>query len=180
MGWIFGDRERALTSAETDLLSSVFHLKHLPVLSHIRVRDGLAPTGVPFTSLGKSPLKLLAAYPFTTSGKYLLMVGPQLFEGDLAHMDGATLVHEVTHVWQYRQRSLTELSGLATHAYYYLSGRFGGKDQRSLYSYELGQSWQAMGFEGQAQLVQDWYSIDSMSETCDRWYYVKNVLRRGD
>jgi hypothetical protein len=37
-----------------------------------------------------------------------------------------------------------------------------------------------MGFEGQAQLVQEWFTLDAMSETSDRWVYVKHVLMTGD
>ena len=180
MGWIFGNKERHLTAGESNLVKHVFNLDHLPPLSKIRIRDGLALSGVPFTTLGPSRLKLIAAYPFTTSGEYLLMVGPALFDRDLSYRDPATLLHEMTHVWQYRQKTLTELRGLATHAFYYFSGKLGGKSQGSLYSYDVGPSWNEMGFEGQAQLVQDWYSIDCMSERCERWYYVKNVLLKNE
>ena len=50
----------------------------------------------------------------------------------------------------------------------------------NLYQYEIGQSWDDMGFEGQAQLVQEWFTLDAMSETSDRWVYVKHVLMTGD
>ena len=37
-----------------------------------------------------------------------------------------------------------------------------------------------MGFEGQAQLVKESFTLDAMSETSDRWVYVKHVLMTGD
>jgi hypothetical protein len=37
-----------------------------------------------------------------------------------------------------------------------------------------------MGFEGQAQLVEDWFRNDGMSETSERFVFVKKVLYTGD
>jgi hypothetical protein len=180
MGWIWGNDERALTPAERTLIQSVFRTAALPALSEVRIRNGLATTGTPFTTLGSSSLKLITGFPSRSKGKYQLMVGPTLFASDLSKSSPSILVHEMTHVWQYKHETLTEFSGLARHAFYYLSGLLGGKNQTHLYTYKLGKSWNEMGFEGQAQLVEDWYRLDQMSEESDRWLYVKNVLLIGN
>lgn len=116
-----------------------------------------------------------SGYPYLGEGEYLIMVGPDLFEGDLAVDEPATLVHEMTHVWQYKHGTLTEFHAASAHVHYYVRGR---TDQ--LYKYTLGDSWDDFGFEGQAQLVEDWYSLDEMSETSDRFVYVKKILLSGD
>ena len=180
MGWIWGNDERTLTAAERTLINSVFRNAALPPLSEVRVRNGLATTGTPFTTLGSSRLKLITGLPSRSEGKYQLMLGPTLFASDLSESSPSILVHEMTHVWQYEHETLTELSGLARHAFYYVSGLLGGRNQTHLYDYRLGESWNEMGFEGQAQLVEDWYRFDQMSEECERWLYVKNVLILGN
>jgi len=113
--------------------------------------------------------------PVATEGEYLIMVGPRLFEGDVAAMEPDTLVHEMTHVWQYMHGTLGEAEAALKHF-----GAAAIRDTDRLYKYRIGQSWDDMGFEGQAQLVQEWFTVDNMSETTDRWVYVKHVLMLGE
>jgi hypothetical protein len=174
VGWIFGNNERLLTPEEAKLIRSVFRTTKLPVLDRIRIRDGLSPTGTAFTA----PREKVAAHhalPFMTEGEYLIMVGPRLFEGDVAAMEPDTLVHEVTHVWQYKHGTLGEYEAAVKYI-----GAAAIRRTDNLYQYEIGQSWDDMGFEGQAQLVQEWFTLDAMSETSDRWVHVKHVLMTGD
>ncbi len=150
----------------------------LPPLSRIRIRDGLSwPKGTAFTT-PRTQWARDTGHPFghETEGAYLIMVGPRLFDGDVALMDPATLVHEMTHVWQYKHGTLTEGHALVAHVHYSASDRLGTRRYEDLYAYEIGESWNDMGFEGQAQLVEEWYTSDKMSEKSDRWVYVKNVL----
>jgi len=88
----------------------------------------------------------------------------------------AFFIHEMVHVWQYKHKKLTELRGLILHSVYYLKGKFGGLGQHHLYSYDLKQSWDKIGFEGQAQLVEDWYKLDYLSQTSERWQLLKQTL----
>ena len=180
MGWIWGDNERLLSGNEEELIKKVFRSADLPHPSEIRIRNGISTINTPFTTLGKSTLKLLSGYPRKSEGQYLIMVGPGLFNCDLALNRPATLVHEMVHVWQYRQRTLTEFQGLAAHAFHSLSAKLSSKATNHLYTYEIGQSWDDMGFEGQAQLVEDWYREDRMDEKSDRWPYIFYVLMVND
>jgi hypothetical protein len=65
--------------------------------------------------------------------------------------------------------------------HYAIRGKIKGDAEGTpkLYEREPGESWDDMGFEGQAQLVEDWYS-GGMSETSDEWVYVKQVLMSDD
>lgn len=179
MAWIWGNRDRPLTSHEERLIKTVFHAADLPPFESVRIRDGLTTTGVPFTTSGTTT-KVLFGPLSGRPEQYLIMVGPQLFAGDLAAIAPATLVHEMVHVWQYKHRKLSELRGLMTHALYYLSGKFTGRGQQHLYTYDLAQPWDRIGFEGQAQLVEDWYRFDHMNESSERWEYVKHTLFNGN
>ena len=175
MAWIWGNRDRPLTTHEERLISTVFHGADLPALDSVRVRDGLSTTGVPFTTSGTTRKVLFGAL-LARPEQYLIMVGPQLFNDDLALVAPATLVHEMVHVWQYKHKKLTELRGLMTHSLYYLSGKVAGRGQHHLYTYDLAQPWDQIGFEGQAQIVEDWYKFDHMSQTSERWEYLKRTL----
>jgi len=175
MAWIWGNRDRPLTTHEESLVKTVFQRADIPPLDSIRIRDGLTTTGVPFATSGTTRRVLFGAL-LAQPEQYLIMVGPQLFEKDLALVAPATLVHEMVHVWQYKQKRLTELRGLMLHSFYYMSGKLGGRGQHHLYSYDLSLPWEQIGFEGQAQLVEDWYKHDLMSETSERWDYLQHTL----
>ena len=174
MGFIFGHNERLLTPQESHLIRRVFRTTRLPNLGRIRIRDGLSVTGTPFAA-PRERVVVQQGFPFTTEGEYLIMVGKRLFDGDVAVMEPDTLVHEVTHVWQYKHGTLGEYEGAFKHI-----GAAAIRRTDHLYEYEIGESWDDMGFEGQAQLVQEWFTLDNMSETSDRWVYVKHVLMLGD
>ncbi|HEV8593576.1 MAG TPA: hypothetical protein VGQ55_15835, partial [Pyrinomonadaceae bacterium] len=174
MSFIWGDDERLLTGAEEKLIKKVFRTTRLPNFGKIRIRNGLSVTGTPITTPRSGAVRLVNGYPIESEGDYLIMVGQQLFDGDVAVSAPSTLVHEMTHVWQYKHKTLTELHGAVAHIAYGAVGK-----TNSLYKYKIGQSWEDMGFEGQAQLVEDWYDLN-MSETDDRWYYVLQVLMLND
>jgi len=167
----FKHKERPLTAAEQDLIRRVFKSATLPALSSIQITNELSPIRTPFTikSLG---------------GGYYIHVGEYLYEYLMSGNNTATLVHEMTHVWQYHVGSLTSLHALSAHLHYGIRGR-----TDDLYVYDIHKdSWNDMGFEGQAQLVEDWFSPvdyehkdgDSMSETSDRFVFVKKILYGGD
>ena len=175
MAWIWGNQQRPLSFSERSLIKEVFRTADLPDLSNIQVRDGLGTNGAPFTTSGTTG-KVLFGRLRNSPEQYLIMVGPALFAEDLARAAPSVLVHEMVHVWQYKHKKLTELRGLMRHTLYYLRGRFRGKDQAALYRYDVDGPWDEIGFEGQAQLVEDWYAIDRMSEKSKRWEHVKRNL----
>ena len=170
----FGENERLLTSAETALIRRVFRTTQLPTVGRIRIRDGISPKGTAFAA-PRERVVLDSGMPVRTEGEYLIMVGPQLFEGDVAAMEPDTLVHEMTHVWQYMHGTVGEYEAALKHL-----GAAAIRDTDRLYRYHVGQTWDDMGFEGQAQLVQEWFTLDNMSEATDRWLYVKHVLMLGE
>ena len=177
MGWLWGEQERLLTSLEEGLIRKVFTTAVLPKLSRLRIRDGLSPNDTPFTT-PRTQWARDTNTPFghEVEGEYLIMVGPKLFDGDVSQDDPSTLVHEMTHVWQYKHGTLSEWHAATAHVHYWLRDKVGLGPYDKLYEYQIGESWDDMGFEGQAQLVQDWYQDDKMSETSDRWIYFKNVV----
>lgn len=182
---LFGENERLLTSGEEGLIRKVFKSAALPPLSAFRIRDGLSPTGTPFTD-----------------SDYSIMVGPHLFAGDLSKDDPDTLVHETVHVWQYKQGTLTRAKALKAHVgaavlkytppirlvpgrpprFIYVPPPRNWDPVANLYKYTIGNSWNSFGFEGQAQLVEEWFSHSgqNMSLSADHYVYVKKVLYSGD
>jgi outer membrane protein OmpA-like peptidoglycan-associated protein len=160
---LFGDHGRILTRHEANLIREVFKTTHLPPLSRVRIRDGESPTGTAITI----PLDDL----------FNIMVGKEYWL-DLADKDPSTLVHEMTHVWQYFHGTLSRSHGLSAHSHRWVAGKLGYRDTTYLYEYDiLTDSWNDMGFEGQAQLVQEWFSAGKGDEDKDkRFCFVKKVL----
>jgi hypothetical protein len=155
---LYGDNERLLSPGEQALIRRVFLSAPLPSLGTIRIRDGLSPTGTAFTD-----------------ADYSIMVGARLYNGDLADLEPSTLVHEMTHVWQYYQGYHVRLKLLPAHLVFSITNSDG-----YLYTYDLGDSWDSFGLEGQAQMVEDWYSNDRMSTVGSRFVYIDKVLRSGN
>ena len=168
----FVHKERPLRDLEQHLIRRVFKSAILPSLSTIHITNEISPTDTPFTV-------------HSHGGDYYIHVGRRLYDRDLSTMTfAATLVHEMTHVWQYNAGTLTGTHGLFAHLHYAIMGR-----TNDLYKYDIRHdSWDDMGFEGQAQMVEDWFSPvdyehpdgDNMSETSDRFVFVNKVLYRGD
>ena len=161
---LYGDDERLLTSKEEKLIRDVFKTTDLPRLSQIRIRNGESPTGTAIT--------------IRDGDDYSIMVGQRLFDGDVAAMEPSTLVHEMTHVWQWYQGTLSKAHALSAHAHRWAAGKLGGRGTNYLYEYDiLTDSWDDMGFEGEAQLVEEWYSDGMGDEDHDKRYcFVKKVL----
>jgi hypothetical protein len=144
-----GDNERALTRGEIALIRSVFRTARLPSLLEVSIADGVNFYGGAWTD-----------------SDYQINVGPHLYSGDLSLQDPATLVHEMTHVWQYYNNTLTKGHAFIAHA---------RQPEEVLYSYDLDGSWEDMGFEGQAQMVEDWYKMGMTTEGY-RYFFVKHLV----
>ncbi len=168
-----GANQRMLLATEMQLVKLVFQTANLPRLDQILIGDGLSATGTAWTS-----------------SDYMISVGPHYFFTDLSRSQPDTLVHEMTHIWQYFNGTLTMAHAFKAQAWAsikdkYLSIGWGHNDVADhfydkLYSYDAEEgTWDSMGFEGQAQMVEDWYSMGMKPEGI-RFVFVKNVLWYGD
>ena len=84
--------------------------------------------------------------------QYLLHLGPQGFADALrTHTLQATLIHELTHVWQGHHQSWPWSYVLNSMWHQAVRGR-------RAYVYTPGQPWETYAAEQQAQLVQDWFA----------------------
>lgn len=170
----YGDDDRLLTSAEVRLVREVYKNTQLPPFSKIRIRNGLSPNDTAIT------------FPNYSDGTYNMSVGQDLFDGDMTttgnQSDKDTLIHEMVHVWQYYHGLLSKAHGIIAHAHRSAAGKFGYQDDSYLYQYNiLIDSWNDMGFEGQAQLVEDWYHDGKKGEDDDKRYcFIKKVLYEGN
>jgi hypothetical protein len=149
---------RLLTPPEEALARRVFQ-ETLPY-GRIFISDWLAWSRRPFvlpTGVGRR-------------SRYLLHLGPQGFADALRTPRlQATLIHELTHVWQgYNQRwawryVLNSLWHQAVHG-------------RRAYHYTPGLPWSSYHAEQQAQLVQDWFAAGERPEDA-RAVYIHSHLR---
>jgi hypothetical protein len=95
-----GDNSRMLTTDEIKLLKRVFRTARLPRLDQVTIADGVNANGGAWTD-----------------SDYEINVGPSFFRQDLSSSDllAPTLVHEMTHVWQYYNHTLTKAHGFVAH-----------------------------------------------------------------
>ena len=151
------DNVRYLTAKERALIRKVFTTAKLPPLEAISIGDGVNGRGGAWTD-----------------SDFEINVGPN-YKDDLAEHDSTTLIHEMTHVWQYFHGTLTKAHAFGANVLYGFARR-----TDYLYDYNLGDSWDDFGFEGQAQLVEDWYdpSGDNMSYSSLRFVYVGHIIRK--
>ena len=164
---------RYLTKAEMNLIRTVFTTAKLPPLHTIRIGDGVNGRGGPWTD-----------------SDFEINIGPN-YQQELINTPDAggresTLVHEMVHVWQYFNGFLTKAHAAAAQAgewvanhLWWLSTWGQGSDKVDLYGYSIGQSWDDMGFEGQAKLVEDWFEVENMRTTSDRFVYVNTIIRQN-
>jgi hypothetical protein len=148
-----GDNARALDKDELLLIKNVFRTARLPAMMQISIADGVSIKGTAWTD-----------------SDYEINVGPGLYSLSLAKWAPSTLVHEMTHVWQYYNHTLTK-------AHAFIASVRNPEDD--LYSYDLDGTWEDMGFEGQAQLVEDWYDM-GMHIDVPRYVFIKHCLWSGD
>jgi outer membrane protein OmpA-like peptidoglycan-associated protein len=164
----YGDDDRLLTGGEESLIRLVYKSTLLPPFSRMRIRNGLSPTDTAIT------------FPNNYDDTYNISVGQKLFDSDLTinSWDRETLVHETVHVWQYFHGLLSRGHGIMAHLHRGVAGKLGYAGDDQLYEYDiLTDSWDDMGFEGQAQLVQEWYRDGRKDEDGDkRFCFIQKVL----
>lgn len=148
-----GDNARALFQGEINLIRRVFKTAHLPPLLEVSIADGVSIKGTPWTD-----------------SDYQINVGPWSYDHDLSVFYRSTLVHEMTHVWQYYNKTLSKLHAFVASV---------RNPEDDLYSYDLNGSWEDMGFEGQAQMIEDWFTM-GMNTEGHRYFFMKHVVWSGD
>jgi hypothetical protein len=146
---------RDLTAAEIAEAKTVFEetVKYKSVL----IADKVGLGSRPFTLVRGTGIEL-----------YTLFLGPSEFA---AISDWATFIHEMTHVWQGQNHFIS--SGYMLNSV--ISQAIEGN---SAYDYKPGDMWGEYNVEQQANLVEDWYSMDNKSTTSPRYYYIANCIRK--
>jgi hypothetical protein len=172
-----GGNVRALSGNEVKLIRSVFQKRsRLPsVMDGITIADGVNFHGGPWTD-----------------SDYQINVGKKLFEMDLAVQEPETLVHEMTHVWQYFHGLLTKAHGFKAQlvagvkdAVHKVAGLErmsrarlpdnGPSAKEELYAYDVNGTWSDMGFEGQANMVEGWFN-GGMRTDEPRFLFVDTII----
>jgi hypothetical protein len=122
---------------------------------------------------------------------YVMSVGPDMY-GDLTATNRsvqdrdaqATLVHEMTHVWQGKNSRLA-MSYVWGSVISQCRGAASGATTDAAYEYHLPMPWRDMNPEQQAKLVEDWFWQDRESTTpqsaggSGRFEYIRDFVRRG-
>ena len=163
---------RLLTPAERQMVQKVFGLP-FPYLDQVAIGDGLGFDGRPWTDM--SPM---TDPSLPEQSQYQINMGDAARE-DLTSkqasgcfvtgIDGTLsdlLIHEMTHVWQYRYTK--------TRVGLWASSVFGH------YAFTPGSSWNSYSVEQQASIVEQWFHNGAL-KTDALYPYVKLVLQsRGD
>lgn len=165
------DFYRLLNPPEQQLLIRVFG-NTLPPWIEIGIGNGLGLGGAPWTSTTND-----AGFRQTPNVRYVLNVGalasydlstPLGTSGVLGDSYGTRrglLVHEMTHVWQYK---------LGENLVF---GKIWAETIGS-YDYTPGEPWDRYNTEQQATIVENW--VDSgMSESSELFPYIQEVVRKG-
>jgi len=183
---------RWLTSDEWRIVSGVFG-RTLPFRQRVFLTDAAgadrrafaiptsAISGGVFTALGalRGPvgMALTGSIQWATSAVntgYIIGVGPARF-GDMTQHPGL-LVHEMTHVWQGRNRTFA-LSYALEAAFHQCRQEFGGPDP---YAFTPGNPWASYNPEQQASIVEAWFGNGSSEDENDPLFpYIRDHVRRG-
>jgi hypothetical protein len=164
---------RNLWREESSEARKVFELTLGPH-EDIYLSDGLGSGDAPFTIPSTISVPLFPA--MTLPGKYVMFVGDRFNERMNTGYSAAVLIHELTHVWQYRHGYNV--------IYNSLSHRM--RSGEDMYSYDKVhyKAWASYNVEQQAQIIEDWYYLANMKEwdedtaTGDpRFLYVKWNIR---
>lgn len=128
----------------------------------VMISDGIGAGGRPYT-----------VPDIGSPGKYIIHMGPQAVPGvdalKLSMEHKATLIHELTHVWQGHNGGIGYVLGsLWSQA----------KHQNMAYWYSPVQwkDWGDYNVEQQAQIVEDWFKNGSHDRD-PRWRYIRDNIR---
>lgn len=193
-------RVRRLTVAEWNLCTNVFYASNLPSNDDVIITNGAGWAGRPFTAAnakaGAAPVigGLVSLIPGQVldilvgglgdavglDGSFTINIGPDFYDDLTATADAqdddasATLIHEMTHVWQ---GTNSTLAGSFMPKSLVNQARYGD----DAYNYRPLTDWKSYNPEQQAQLVEDWYykGRGNQSESDERYPYIRDFVRRG-
>lgn len=160
--------KRNLKSGEKELLSQVF-VKTLP-FDKIKITD---KTGID-DSFYTVPALWPLPHSMLLNTNYHVNVG-KYYKVDMSTYNDYSrelLIHECVHVWQ-------GIHGIFKWDYIVNSGVcqiIEGRD--AAYTYKKGKDWMWYSAEKQAMIVGDWFKLDGMAVSSDRWRYIRDDLRK--
>lgn len=183
---------RWLTSDEWDIVAGVFG-DTLPYRQRVFLTDAAGadrrafaiPTSAisggmltaPSVMMGPAAVALMALIQWGASivnAGYIIGVGPARF-GDMTRHPGL-LVHEMTHVWQGKNRTLA-LSYALEAAFHQCRQELGGPDA---YAFSPGRPWASYNPEQQASIVEAWFENGSSEDKNDPLFpYIRDHVRMG-
>ncbi|KYG00567.1 hypothetical protein BE21_07130 [Sorangium cellulosum] len=137
---------------------------------------------LPYPKIFITPLTGLQSRPFTSTVPplvagcvplaYTINVGLNGFIHGMDTVQPATLVHELTHVWQGAHRLISSQYMWESIAHQAM-GWIRGTDH---YRYVPGQSWSSYNVEQQASIVEDWFARGERTD--DPLYrYIRDDIR---
>ncbi|MBS1751359.1 MAG: hypothetical protein JST63_15775 [Bacteroidetes bacterium] len=146
-GDVFSSGGRMLVSSEKDILIPIFGAS----VSYEKVR-------IVTSSVIAAP---------TTLGNYIRI--PPGYS-----ISNATLVHEMTHIWQYQTRGNSYISDSLVHQ---TAAIISGGDRNAAYNYTIvpGQAFSKYTAEQQAMIVEDFYSKSSLRNNIDYKRLIEEV-----
>jgi hypothetical protein len=186
-------RIRTLNADEWAIVVGVFNSSNLPFRLRVWITNGCGAEGRAFTI----PTSLISSLPMAFAAglagvmaadlmsalnlAFIINVGPDIYDNlaatDASRQDldaSATLVHEMTHVWQGRNSKLA-LSYVFGSV---ISQAFAKVDGSNAYDYKPLRDWSSYNAEQQGQLVEDWYWA-GQSASDARWPYIRDYVRLG-
>ncbi len=163
---------RGLMAGEIRLAREVFHAT-LPPWSWIGVTNGLNGDGGPWT-VDRSWGDILQGAPEIARSplKYLMGFGDDASK-DLSIADPGTLMHEMTHVWQYYHNGSSAITGLRC---LYAQGNVPIVKGVG-YGYKAGDPFCDYNMEQRAHIVEDW-TMGGQKEDDELFPYIHFLIRR--
>lgn len=188
------NRSRLLTCGEERLARKVF-AETLPD-NRVRIADFYLPGNDAPVTLASSPFRRRAEYTIFWGDCDVFMKGADACDDETR----ASLIHELTHVWQGQHHGRTSQTYMlrsavaqCTHGVrdvFTARGWCGwAQHRRKAYDYskKLGAAWESFNVEQQAALVEDWFrewqrnGLEEASEPINdaRYAYVSDIIRAG-
>jgi hypothetical protein len=185
-------RVRLLEADEWSIATCVFNSSTLPFRARVFITNGCGIDGRPFTIPSSliSSLPMIMALALTglaiaeltsiVNLAYIIFVGPDFYpdlSATATNQDddaSATLVHEMTHVWQGRNSKFAlsyVFSSVINQAFEMIDGK-------NPYDYTPLSDWGSYNAEQQGHLVEDWYWA-GQSARDPRWPYIRDYIRQG-
>ena len=167
---------RNMADGEKHLAMTVF--RHTIHYDRVVISDGLGYDNRPVTLPTSLPVSPVLNVP-RDAGDYVIHAGDGYYGMSKLPNDRATLIHELTHVWQgehqYGNAAFYAFIGLVTQA--------GSGDPYAYDPEHLNPDWESYGMEQQAHIVEDWFTNNKQEYDPEtglgdkRFYYIKANIR---